>query len=49
MEVTIQSLCGSEEGTTTLLPSISGLTLPEGAEAWNATVYSTDACSSVED
>ena len=46
MEVTIQSLCGSELGTTTVLPSISGLTLPEGAEAWEATIYSTSACSS---
>ena len=53
MEVTIQSLCGSEEGTTTLYPSISGLPAPvirvksttttpkEGEEGTETTTTST--------
>ena len=51
MEVTIQSFCGSREGTETILPSISGLesvqpTDPETGEKldWHAMIYSTEEC-----
>ena len=50
MEVTIQSLCGSDEGTQSTLSTISGLQeyQPTGDSGvklpWNATIFSTDAC-----
>ena len=50
MEVTIQTLCGSEEGTQTTLANISGLQEYQPTDAngvklpWNATIFSTDAC-----
>ena len=50
MEVTIQPLCGSEEGTNTTLATISGLQdyQPKDANGnklpWNATIFSTELC-----
>ncbi len=40
MEVTIQSLCGTPEGTTYNYGSISGLT----GSNWTATIFSSDKC-----
>lgn len=42
MEVTIQSICGSSEGTETTYESISGL--QQLGSNWNATVFSTEKC-----
>ena len=43
MEVTIQSLCGSEEGTTSVYPSISGLPTPMIRETVSTTPTETTA------
>ena len=43
MEVTIQALCGSEEGTTSSYSHLSGLdSLHSGG--WTATIFSTKEC-----
>ena len=50
MEVTIQPLCGTEEGTKTTLATISGLqdyqpTNDAGTRLpWNVTIFSTELC-----
>ena len=50
MEVTIQTLCGTEEGTSTTLASISGLNDYQPVDEagiklpWNATIFSTELC-----
>ena len=50
MEVTIQSICGSPEGETTLLANLSGLEKYQPTDAsgtklnWNVTVFSSSAC-----
>ena len=55
MEVTIQSLCGTEDGINTTLPSISGLGDYQPVDdngvkmPWNATIYSTEACGKAND
>ncbi len=55
MEVTIQTLCGSPEGTQTTLANISGLQEYQPTDAngvklpWNATIFSTDACGKVNE
>lgn len=52
MEVTIQSLCGTEEGKKTILPTIKGLeeiqpTDEKGNKIdWIATIYSSKECAS---
>ena len=49
MEVTIQSLCGSEEGTTSVYSSISGLdSTISGGATWNATIFSTKECGKID-
>lgn len=47
MEVTIQSLCGSEEGTTSTYANLSGLDKIEGG--WIASIYSSDKCATGEE
>ena len=42
MEVTIQSLCGTEEGQTGFYAGISGLA--EYGSGWNATIFSSSEC-----
>ena len=42
MEVTIQSLCGTEEGQTGTYAGISGLS--EYGSGWNATIFSSSEC-----
>ena len=50
MEVTIQSLCGSEFGTESSLANISGLEKYQPVDEngnrlnWNVTIFSTDKC-----
>lgn len=50
MEVTVQSLCGTKSGTTTTIPSITGLDSIQPKDelgnkiSWNATIYSIDGC-----
>lgn len=50
MEVTVQSLCGSSEGTKTTLANISGLEEVQPVDAngnklsWNATIFSGNGC-----
>lgn len=54
MEVTIQALCGSKEGTKTSLATISGLEeiqpVDENGDKinWNATIYSGNKCAASE-
>ena len=55
MEVTIQSLCGTEEGLVRSFPTISGLDnyQPVDAEGnklpWNATIFSTSLCGNANE
>jgi len=50
MEVTVQSLCGTKSGTTTTIPTITGLDSIQPKDelgnkiSWNATIYSIDGC-----
>jgi len=46
MEVTIQSLCGSEEGTTSTYSNLSGL--DQFGSNWVATIFSSDKCGKNE-
>ncbi len=46
MEVTIQSLCGSPEGTTSNYGNLSGL--DKVGSSWTATVFSSDLCGKNE-
>lgn len=54
MEVTVQALCGTENGTTRTLTTISGLEDIQPTDefgnkvSWNATIYSTDGCGKNE-
>ena len=47
MEVTIQSLCGTEEGQTGSYASLSGLS--EYGSGWNATIFSSSKCGKTDD
>jgi len=42
MEVTIQSICGNDDGVNSMYANLSGL--DKLGSNWNATVYSTDKC-----
>lgn len=44
MEVTIQSLCGTEEGEYATIANISGLELKDARTGWNAYIYSSKSC-----
>ena len=49
MEVTIQSLCGSEEGLNNMYSNLSGLDNKlTGGEEWNATIFSTEECGKID-
>lgn len=54
MEVTIQSLCGTEEGYTKSYSTISGLDKYQPVDengnklSWNATIFSKEGCASNE-
>ena len=51
MEVTIQSLCGTKEGSNQTLATISGLESVQPVDedgnkmSWNATIFSMDGCA----
>lgn len=47
MEVTIQSICGNDDGSITPYSTISGLDAYKKG-TWNATVYSSSECASRE-
>ncbi len=47
MEVTIQSICGNEEGLSSNYTNLSGL--DKIGSNWHATVFSTDKCGKTDD
>jgi len=55
MEVTIQTLCGTDEGTQTTLSNISGLQEYQPTDGngvklpWNVTIFSSDTCGKVNE
>ena len=47
MEVTIQAICGNEDGVSSTYTNLSGLS--KLGSNWNAKVYSTDKCGKLDD